>query len=154
MKSPVMRKPATKNPAAPLDYSRRWSLRLVFLATIVFLYAPILILIAFSFSESRRLVKITGFTFKWYERAVGNEELALAFANSLAIALINTLVATVLGALAALLLWRFRFPGKAAYEGALALPIVVPEICMGVALYAFFARVGGHAVLDDIKIGF
>ncbi len=128
--------------AAPLEYSRRWPLRLIFLVTTVFLYAPILILIAFSFSESRRLVKITGFTFKWYERAAGNDQLALAFANSLTIALINTVFATVLGALAAVLLWRFRFPGKAAYEGAIALPIVVPEICMGVALYAFFARIG------------
>jgi len=128
--------------AAPLDYSRRWPLRLIFLASAVFLYAPILILIAFSFSESRRLVKITGFTFKWYQQAVENDELALAFLNSLTIALINTVIATILGALAALLLWRFRFPGKPAYEGALALPIVVPEICMGVALYALFARIG------------
>ncbi len=131
-----------RTPAAPLEYSRRMPLRLIFLVTTIFLYAPILILIAFSFSESRRLVNITGFTFKWYERAAGNDQLALAFANSLTIALINTLFATVLGALAALLLWRFRFPGKAAYEGAVALPIVVPEICMGVALYAFFARIG------------
>jgi len=127
---------------APLDYARRTPLRLVFLVTAIFLYAPIVILIAFSFSESRRLVKIEGFTLKWYERALGNEDLLLAFANSLTIAVMNTLVATVLGAMAALLLWRFRFPGKPAYEGAMALPIVVPEICMGVALYALFARVG------------
>ncbi|MBC6406176.1 MAG: ABC transporter permease [Rhodospirillales bacterium] len=127
---------------APLDYSRRWSLRWVIVATTVFLYAPILILIAFSFSESRRLVKIEGFTLKWYEKAMNNDQLALAFANSLTIALINTIVATALGALAAVLLWRFRFPGKPVYEGATALPIIVPEICMGVALYVFFARVG------------
>ena len=127
---------------APLDYSRRWSLRWVIVVTTVFLYAPILILIAFSFSESRRLVKIEGFTLKWYEKAMNNDQLALAFANSLTIALVNTIVATALGALAAVLLWRFRFPGKPVYEGAMALPIVVPEICMGVALYAFFARVG------------
>ncbi len=131
-----------KSMIAPLDYSRRWTLRSVFIVTSIFLYAPILILIAFSFSESRRLVKIKGFTFKWYERAIDNDQLALAFANSLTIALVNTLFATVLGALAAILLWRFRFPGKPVYEGAMALPIVVPEICMGVALYAFFARIG------------
>ncbi len=131
-----------KTMIAPLDYSRRWPLRSIFIVTSIFLYAPILILIAFSFSESRRLVKIKGFTFKWYERAMDNDQLALAFANSLTIALVNTLFATVLGALAAVLLWRFRFPGKPVYEGAVALPIVVPEICMGVALYAFFARIG------------
>lgn len=131
-----------KKMIAPLDYSRRWPLRSVFIVTSIFLYAPILILIAFSFSESRRLVKIQGFTFKWYERAIDNDQLLLAFANSLTIALVNTLFATVLGTLAAILLWRFRFPGKPVYEGAMALPIVVPEICMGVALYAFFARIG------------
>ena len=48
---------------APLEYSRRWSLRTIFLLTLVFLYAPIVILIAFSFSESRRLINIQGFTF-------------------------------------------------------------------------------------------
>ncbi|GAB5470935.1 MAG: ABC transporter permease [Rhodospirillales bacterium] len=131
-----------KRALAPLDYAGRWPLRAIFLVTLIFLYAPIAILIAFSFSESRRLVKIQGFTLKWYERAIDNDQLLLAFANSLTIALVNTLIATVLGALAALLLWRFRFPGKPAYEGTMALPIVVPEICMGVALYAFFARIG------------
>jgi spermidine/putrescine transport system permease protein len=47
----------------------------------------------------------------------------------------------VLGALVALALWRFRFPGKTLVDGAMALPIVVPEICMGVAMLVFFARV-------------
>ena len=48
----------------------------------------------------------------------------------------------MIGALLALALWRFRFPGKPALEGAMALPIVIPEICMGVALMAFFMRTG------------
>ena len=47
----------------------------------------------------------------------------------------------MLGALTAVLLWRFRFPFKAGLEGALALPIVVPEICMGVAMLVFFTKV-------------
>ena len=58
------------------------------------------------------------------------------------IAIVATVISTVLGALTALALWRFRFPGKAATEGAMALPIVIPEICMGVALMAFFIRSG------------
>lgn len=127
---------------APLEYSRRWSLRTIFLITLVFLYAPIFVLIAFSFSESRRLINITGFTFDWYERAFNNGDLQLAFANSLTIALISTLLSVILGAMTALLLWRFRFPLKPIYEGAVALPIVIPEICLGVALLAFFARIG------------
>jgi spermidine/putrescine transport system permease protein len=47
----------------------------------------------------------------------------------------------VLGALAAIALWRFRFPGRASVDGAFAMPIVVPEICMGVAMMIFFARI-------------
>jgi spermidine/putrescine transport system permease protein len=45
------------------------------------------------------------------------------------------------------MLWRFRFPGKSVYEGAMALPIVIPEICMGVAMLAFFSRIGWPADL-------
>ncbi|HSR72526.1 MAG TPA: ABC transporter permease, partial [Kiloniellales bacterium] len=62
--------------------------------------------------------------------------------NSLTIALINTVISTILGVLLAIALWRFRFPGKAPYEGFMVLPIVIPEICMGVAMLAFFARIG------------
>lgn len=127
---------------APLEYSRRISLRTIFIAALVFLYAPIVVLIAFSFSESRRLINIVGFTFDWYEKAFNDGDLILAFANSLTIALISTFFSILLGAMTALLLWRFRFPLKPVYEGVVALPIVIPEICMGVALLVFFARIG------------
>ena len=52
-----------------------------------------------------------------------------------------TLISLVIGALAAVLLWRYRFPGKTVVEGAFTLPLVVPEICMGVAMLLFFTRV-------------
>lgn len=126
----------------PLDYYRRLSMRLALIGTLIFLYGPILTLVAFSFNDSRRNIVWHGFTFKYYEKAWHNDELILAFTNSLTIALISTLVSIVLGALAAYVLWRFRFPAKAGYEGAIALPIVIPEICMGVAMMAFFARIG------------
>jgi spermidine/putrescine transport system permease protein len=132
----------TARAIAPLEYSRRWSLRSVFIVSLVFLYAPIFVLIAFSFSESKRLINITGFTFDWYGKAFRNEDLLLAFANSFTIAFLSTAISVVLGAMTALLLWRFRFPLKPVYEGAVALPIVIPEICLGVALLAFFARIG------------
>ncbi len=132
----------TREPLGPLDYSRRLSLRLMFLATLLFLYAPILTLIAFSFNDSRRNIVWRGFTLKYYEKAMNNDGLIEAFVNSLTIAFISTLIAVVLGAMVAVLLWRFRFPAKAPYEGAMALPIVIPEICMGVAMLAFFSRTG------------
>ena len=126
----------------PLEYTRRWWMRLTVGATFLMLYAPIILLVVYSFNNSRRNIVWRGFTFKYYEKAWNNESLIEAFVNSLAIAVVNTLVATVLGVLVAVALWRFRFPGKAAYEGFMALPIVIPEICMGVAMMAFFARVG------------
>jgi spermidine/putrescine transport system permease protein len=126
----------------PLEYTRRWWMRLAVGATFLMLYAPIVLLVVYSFNNSRRNIVWRGFTFKYYEKAWNNESLIEAFVNSLAIAVVNTVVATVLGVLVAIALWRFRFPGKAAYEGFMALPIVIPEICMGVAMMAFFARIG------------
>ena len=140
--APVLRQGRRRRAIGPLDYSRRLWLRLTFLAALVFLYAPIITLIVFSFNDSRRNIVWRGFTLKYYERALGNESLIEAFVNSLTIALLSTAVSVVLGAMVAVLLWRFRFPGKAPLEGAMALPIVIPEICMGVAMLAFFARVG------------
>ena len=131
-----------REPIGPLDYSRRLWLRLTFLVALVFLYAPIVTLIVFSFNDSRRNIVWRGFTWKYYEKALENEGLIEAFTNSLTIALLSTVASVILGAMVAVLFWRFRFPGKAPLEGAMALPIVIPEICMGVAMLAFFARVG------------
>ncbi len=126
----------------PLDYTRRWWLRLWLLGVFVFLYAPIVCLVAFSFNDSRRNIVWQGFTLDYYGRALRNDSLIEAFGNSIVVALISTAISTVIGALLALALWRFRFPGRSTVEAASALPIVIPEICMGVALLVFFSRVG------------
>jgi spermidine/putrescine transport system permease protein len=126
----------------PLDYCRRWWLQLAVGLTFVLLYAPVIVLVVFSFNDSRRNIVWRGFTTKYYEKALENDSLIEAFYNSLTIAVANMVLATVLGVMVAMALWRFRFPGKSAYEGFMALPIVIPEICMGVAMMAFFARIG------------
>jgi spermidine/putrescine transport system permease protein len=125
-----------------LDYGHRLWLKLLFALVILLLYAPVITLIAFSFNTDRRNVVWRGFTLDNYVKAWENAALIEAFTNSLVIAAIATVISTILGSMVALLLWRFRFPGKPAYEGFMALPIVIPEICMGVALLAFFARLG------------
>lgn len=130
-----------KEKPGPLEYNRRWPLQAMVGATLFFLYFPLIILMVFSFNNSRRNIVWQGFTFDYYEKAFNNSSLIEAFANSLTIAFFCTIISVVLGALAAVMLWRFRFPGKTAVEGAMALPIVVPEICMGVAMLVFFARV-------------
>ena len=131
-----------RQPIGPLDYSRRLWIRASLLATFVFLYAPIVTLMAFSFNDSRRNIVWRGFTWKYYEKAWNNDSLFEAFTNSLSIAFFSTIISTIIGTMVAVMLWRFRFPFKGPYEGAMALPIVIPEICMGVAMLVFFARIG------------
>jgi spermidine/putrescine transport system permease protein len=121
----------------PLEYLRRWPLQAWLVMVGIFLYAPLLTLMAFSFNDSKRNIIWQGFTLKYYGKVLQNESLIAAFGNSLTIAAISTFISVILGAMAALLLWRFRFKGKAVLDGAMALPIVVPEICMGVALLVF-----------------
>lgn len=132
---------AKKSPPGPLEYLRRWQMQAWLAAVFIFLYAPLIALMAFSFNDSRRNIVWQGFTLKYYDKLFNNAGLLEAFGNSLTIAAVSTVVSLFLGAAAALVLWRFRFPGKTALDGALALPIVVPEICMGVALLVFFAKV-------------
>jgi len=138
---------SARRPIGPLEYGRRLWLRITVGTTLLFLYAPIVTLVVFSFNDSRRNIVWRGFTTRFYEKAWHNQSLIEAFTNSLTIALISTAISLVLGTLAALLLWRFRFPGKSFYEGTVALPIIIPEICMGVAMLAFFSRIGWPADL-------
>jgi spermidine/putrescine transport system permease protein len=128
-------------PPAPLEYLRRWPIVTWLVLVSVYLYAPLITLMAFSFNDSKRNIVWRGFTLHYYALALQDSDLITAFGNSLTIAAVSTFVSLVLGAMTALLLWRFRFPFKPAFEGALALPIVVPEICMGVAMLVFFTQV-------------
>lgn len=131
-----------REPIAPLEYTRRLWMRTWVGLVMFFLYAPLITLIAFSFNDSRRNIVWRGFTLEYYEKALNNASLMEALVNSLTIAALATIASVVLGALAAVMLWRFRFPFKGAAEGAMALPIVVPEICLGVAFLVFFAKIG------------
>ncbi len=131
----------TSSPPGPLEYLRRWPIRAWLAAVVIYLYAPLVTLMVFSFNTSKRNIVWRGFTLDWYRAAFQDSDLIVAFGNSLTIAAVSTLISVALGALTAMLLWRFRFPGKPALEGALGLPIVVPEICMGVAMLVFFTQI-------------
>lgn len=131
----------SRTPRAPLEYSRTLWMRLWVGAVMVFLYAPLVVLIIFSFNDSKRNVVWRGFTTKYYEKAMGNDQLVEALLNSLTIAALATVVSLVIGTFAAVMLWRFRFPLKGAIDGTISLPIIVPEICLGVAFLMFFAAV-------------
>ena len=128
--------------SGPLDYGNRLWLKILFAAIFFALYAPIFTLIAFSFNTDKRGIVWRGFTLDNYVKAWNNADLQEALLNSLMIAFIATIIATIIGSMVALFLWRFRFPFKAGYEGLMALPIVIPEICMGVSLLLFFINTG------------
>ncbi|MEZ2229741.1 MAG: ABC transporter permease [Microcoleus anatoxicus] len=117
-----------------------------------FLYLPILILIIYSFNTSKFNSIWRGFTLDWYRSLfsdVGTLGMAssssagiwTALNNSLLIATISTLLATVLGTAIALALERFHFPGRKAVETLLFLPIIMPEITIGISLLVFFTLV-------------
>lgn len=130
-----------KTARAPLEYTKTLWMRSWVTATMVFLYTPLVVLIAFSFNDSKRNFVWRGFTFKYYDNALNNSSLVEALINSLSIAFFATLASLVLGAMTAVMLWRFRFPFKGAVDGIISLPIIVPEICMGVGMLIFFAWV-------------
>jgi len=107
-------------------------------AVYLFLYAPIAILVVYSFNEGRQTAIWTGFTFDWYAHLLENELILRAVKNSLVVATTTTVVTTLAGTMVALALARFRFLGRAATQAALYLPVIVPEVVIGAALLTFF----------------
>jgi len=128
-----------RTPRAPLEYTRTLWMRSWVTAVLVFLYAPLLVLVIFSFNDSKRNVVWRGFTTKYYEKALNNDTLVEALVNSLTIAAFATAFSLVIGAMTAIMLWRFRFRLKGIVDGTISLPIIAPEICLGVAMLIFFS---------------
>jgi spermidine/putrescine transport system permease protein len=103
-----------------------------------FLYAPILVLIVYSFNTSVQTAHLVGFTGKWYAQAFRDDALIESAWNSLTIALYTTAAATIIGTLAALGLAKLKEKRGSATKALLFLPIVIPEIVVGAALFTFF----------------
>jgi spermidine/putrescine transport system permease protein len=97
-----------------------------------------LILIIFSFNASRSVALFTGFSLDWYLTLAQNDELLDAARNSLLVGSITTVAATVLGTLTALAMERYRFKLRTTFDANLYLPIVIPEIVMGISLLLYF----------------
>ena len=103
-----------------------------------FLYLPVVILIVFSFNNTRSIAVFTGISTEWYARLANNSELLDAARNSLLVGLIATIASTVIGTLTALAMDRYRFKLRTSFDANLYLPIVIPEIVMGISLLLFF----------------
>jgi ABC-type spermidine/putrescine transport system permease subunit II len=118
-----------------------------------FLFAPIVVLIIFSFNVSRRNFVWLGFTTDWYPRLFANRDLISALAVTMQVALIAVIGSTILGSLLGLGLARLRFRGSGATETLLLLPMVTPEIIMGISLLIFFAQLfGSNGSLGQVAI--
>lgn len=109
----------------------------------VFLYAPLVIVVVYSFNDSRLNAQWVGFTLSWYEKLFHNEKMLRAAWNSLVIGVTASAVATVLGTMAGYAMYRFRMRLLPLLVLA---PIAIPEILMGVSLLIFF-------VLLNISLG-
>ncbi len=129
-------------------------LRLFFCLVVVFLYAPIVILLIFSFNNSAvPTFPLSGFTLHWYHQFLVNADLRAALETSAIIAALSSLGAVVLGILASIALTRRRFRGKAAVSALLLSPLVIPYVVFGISLLLLFHQIGVPRSLLTVVIG-
>ena len=108
-----------------------------------FLYLPMLILIAYSFNESRLVTVWAGFSTKWYGELLHDKAFLNAAWVTLRVAVVSSTVATVLGTMAAYAMARSgRFFGRTLFSGMLYAPLVMPDVIMGLSLLLLFIAIG------------
>lgn len=107
----------------------------------VFLYLPIAVVVVFAFNEGSNNIQFTGFSLKWFGVLVHDSALLEAFGNTLFIAVCSTVSSTVIGTLAAVGMWRYQFKGKGVIDALLYIPVVIPEIVLGISLLSMFSLV-------------
>jgi putrescine transport system permease protein len=118
---------------------RRWPLYSALAFGYAFLYLPVLLLIIYSFNESRLVTVWSGFSFKWYRELLHNRQLLEAAWLSVRIAAVNATFAVALGTLAANALVRHgRFRGRTGFELLLTAPLVMPDVIIGLSLLLLF----------------
>jgi spermidine/putrescine transport system permease protein len=131
----------------------RWLLRGFFALVVVFLYAPIAILLLFSFNKSvLPTFPLSGFTLDWYHQFFHDSELHSALEASAIVAALSSLGAVALGVLSSLALRR-RFPGRAAVSALLLSPLVIPYVVFGISLLLLFHTIGIGRSLLTVVIG-
>jgi spermidine/putrescine transport system permease protein len=135
---------------APRDFDRPRALWAITGLVYAFLFAPILIVILFSFNSARSLQTFEGFSLRWYREFLGDESLRTSLFTSIEIAAITTVVATVLGTALALGMSRSRARVGGAAALLLLIPLVTPEIVAGVSAFVLFAQLGVALSVETI----
>lgn len=118
----------------------------------LFLHLPIIALIAFSFNDSKFSTEWTGFTLHWYERLLERQDILDGLKSSIVVGLSATVISTLLGTLMALALARHVFKGRRLVEAFLYVPIVTPEIVVGISLLILFVALGVPLGLHTVVI--
>lgn len=133
----------------------------VTLLTLIFLYAPLIVVAVASFNASKLGNQWQGFSLIWYEKLFQDAKIWEALSNTLIIAIVATLISTVLGTLAALVLYRSKNKLKPIYTTLVYTPLVVPDILMGIGLlllFVMFISLFGDVVTTltglDVGLGF
>ncbi|HXU34365.1 MAG TPA: ABC transporter permease [Thermoanaerobaculia bacterium] len=116
----------------------------------VFLYAPIAVVIVYSFNSARHGGPWQGFTTDWYGKLFDSREKIDAAKNTLILGLASTGIATVLGTLLGYGLSRYRFPGKKLFSRLMYIPVVIPDIVMAIAMLMFFSLIRDRLGLFDL----
>lgn len=109
----------------------------------IFLFLPISVIVVNSFNATTSKPYLTwkGFTFDWYVKLFDNSTLLRSFGATIAVALISTLLATAIGTIAAVGMYKYKFKGKNVIDGLLYIPVVIPEIVLGISLLTLFSNV-------------
>jgi spermidine/putrescine transport system permease protein len=137
-----------------LSRTGAWMLRTFFFLVVLFLYAPIVILLIFSFNDSAvPTFPLSGFTLHWYHQFLTNSELRGALENSAIVAAVSSVGAVVLGVLSSIALTRRRFRGKAAVSALVLSPLVIPYLVLGISLLLLFHQLGVPRSLITVVIG-
>ena len=109
---------------------------------LIFLYAPILVLMVFSFNGSKSMARWTGFSFKWYEALMHDSTIMNALMVTLSVAVISALVATFIGTFAAIGIHSMKKRPRAVVENISRLPMVNPDLVTGISFMMLFAAMG------------
>ena len=114
----------------------------------IFFYAPIALLIVFSFNDNDNVSIWTEPSLRWYQAMLEDDRILSALRNSLVVAFASTIISTILGTMLAIALERYRFRGRGALDGIAYMPIIIPDVTMGVMLLIFFFQAIG--ILDTL----
>ena len=112
--------------------------KLFVILVFLFLYLPIIVLVVYSFNSSSMNILFENWTLDWYKGILDNTDLVNAFTNTLLVAVVSTTVSTIIGTISAYGLYKYDFPFKNYVNGLIYIPIVIPEIVLGISLLSIY----------------